>query len=83
MEGFEILTYEQQKAIANYRENFIGLTETANKSKGSKSYQEWTIYKKEGILVNPKFREEMILKERKLESEIQDIIDEFNKFNKE
>lgn len=65
------------------RENFIGLTETANKSKGPKSYEEWTIYKKEGIFVNPEFRQEMILKERELESKIQSMIDEFNRLNRE
>ncbi|WP_273834224.1 hypothetical protein [Guptibacillus sedimenti] len=83
MEGFEKLTFDQQKEIANYRENFIGLTEIANKSKGSKSYEEWTIYKKEGIYVNPEFREKMILKERELEIDIQKLIDEFNTLKKE
>jgi len=82
MEGFETLTYNQQKEIANFVENFIGLSEAANTSKGSKSFADWYIYKKENIPVNPVFREKMILKEKELEIEIQKIIDEFNRINK-
>ncbi len=82
MEGFETLTYNQQKQIANYVENFIGLSETANTSKGSKSYADWYVYKKENIPVNPRFREKMILKEKELEIEIQKMIDDFNRINK-
>ncbi|WP_210364505.1 pre-toxin TG domain-containing protein [Bacillus sp. REN3] len=82
LEGFETLTYNQQKEIANFVENFIGLSEAANTSKGSKSFAEWYIYKKENIMVNPIFREKMILKERELEIEIQKMIDEFNKVHK-
>ena len=79
MDGFETLTYKQQQEIANFRENFIGLTETANKSKGPKSYEEWMIFKKEGIAVNTEFRKEMMLKEIELESKIQSMIDKLNK----
>ncbi|AQX56458.1 hypothetical protein BC359_10805 [Priestia flexa] len=82
MEGFETLTYNQQKEIANFVENFIVLSEAANTSKGSKSFADWYIYKKENIPVNPVFREKMILKEKELEIEIQKIIDEFNRINK-
>jgi hypothetical protein len=82
LEGFETLTYTQQKEIANFVENFIGLSEAANTSKGSKSFADWYIYKKENIPVNPVFREKMILKEKELEIEIQKMIDEFNRINK-
>ncbi|MGH0421895.1 hypothetical protein [Bacillus cytotoxicus] len=82
MEGFETLTYNQQKEIANFVENFIGLSEAANTSKGSKSFADWYIYKKENIPVNPEFREKMILKEKELEIKIQEMIDEFNRINK-
>ena len=34
MDGFETLTYNQQKEIANFAEKFIGLSEAANTSKG-------------------------------------------------
>ncbi|NPC91235.1 hypothetical protein HOO54_02935 [Bacillus sp. WMMC1349] len=82
MEGFETLTYNQQKEIANFVENFIGLSETANKSKGPKSYVDWDIYKIGNIPVNPVFRKKMIVKEKELEIKIQKMIDEFNRINK-
>ncbi|EJR36009.1 MULTISPECIES: hypothetical protein [Bacillus cereus group] len=63
-------------------ENFLGLSEAANKSKGSKSYSDWTIYKKEKIEVDPKFREEMIKKEKELEMKLQKQIDDFVEGNK-
>ncbi|MBM7602819.1 hypothetical protein JOC75_000789 [Metabacillus crassostreae] len=69
MEGFETLTYNQQKEIANFIENFICLSEAANTSKGSKSFADWYIYKKENIPVNPVFREKMTVKEKELEIE--------------
>ena len=46
MEGFDKLTFEQQLEILNNPENFVGLSEAANTSKGNKSYAEWTIIKK-------------------------------------
>ncbi|YAR64079.1 hypothetical protein ACUIAK_20085 [Bacillus cytotoxicus] len=55
---------------------------SANTSKGSKSFADWYIYKKENIPVNPEFREKMILKEKELEIKIQEMIDEFNRINK-
>ncbi len=75
MEGFEKLTKSQQLEILNYEENFIGLSKSANTSKGSKTYAEWDTYLKENIPINPKFREEMILKEKILEGKIQQMID--------
>ncbi|MEB5652285.1 MULTISPECIES: hypothetical protein [Bacillus] len=63
--------------VLNNEENFLGLSEAANKSKGAKSYSDWTIYKKEKIEVNPKFREEMIKKEKELEMNLQKQIDDF------
>jgi len=76
MEGFDLLTETQQKTVLNYDNNFIGLTETANKSKGAKSYQDWTHYVKENLPVNPDFRETMIAKEQILEKELQKLIDD-------
>ena len=46
MDGFEMLTREQQIEVLNNPKNFIGLSESANKSKGPKSYSDWTVYKK-------------------------------------
>ena len=67
MKGFEKLTKAQQKQVLNNKNNFIGLSEAANKSKGSKSDSEWTEYKKEGIQINTEFRKEMVRKENELE----------------
>lgn len=67
MEGFEKLTFEQQVEILNMEENFVGISEAANKSKGPKSYKEWEYYKpgtSEEIRVNEDFRKEMIEKEK-------------------
>ncbi|MGH0543154.1 hypothetical protein ACQVPW_16685 [Bacillus cereus] len=82
MENFDKLTKEQQLKVLNNEENFLGLSEAANKSKGSKSYSDWTIYKKEKIEVDPKFREEMIKKEKELEMKLQKQIDDFVEENK-
>ncbi|WP_252235316.1 hypothetical protein [Clostridium sp. CH2] len=79
MEGFEKLSYEQQLSILNYEENFIGLSKIANTSKGSKSYEEWILYKKGNIEVDPEFRQRMIRIERELEGRIQRLIDDFLK----
>jgi Pretoxin HINT domain len=75
MDGFEKLTEAQQVAVLNYDKNFVGLSETANTSKGPKTFQEWTEYKKKGIKVADKFRKKMIAKSKVLEKEIQKHID--------
>ena len=81
MKGFEKLTKAQQKQVLNNKKNFIGLSEAANKSKGSKSDSEWTECKKEGIQINPEFRKEMMCKENELEKVLQEQIDHFVKEN--
>ena len=75
MDGFGKLTKEQQLKVLNNEENFIGLSETANTSKGSKSYEDWTIYKKGGIKVDETFRENMIKKTNELRGTLQTQID--------
>lgn len=75
MEGFDRLDYKQQKQISNFSGNFTGLSPTANTSKGSKTYAEWTMYKKEKLPVNPYFRKKMMLKENELEINLQEEID--------
>ncbi|MDP4183427.1 MAG: hypothetical protein Q8942_20345 [Bacillota bacterium] len=82
MEGFETLTKEQQKMVLNFEENFVFISEAANKSKGSKSYEEWTVYKKENIEVSPQFREQMITKSKELEKKLQKLTDDLNTENK-
>ncbi|WP_260445284.1 pre-toxin TG domain-containing protein [Listeria booriae] len=79
MEGFEQLTKEEQLSILNYEENFTGLSRSANASKGSKSFEEWTIYKKEGIPIDPVFREKMIGLEKDLGIKLQQMIDDILK----
>ncbi|MBC6310998.1 hypothetical protein HCJ66_15800 [Listeria sp. FSL L7-1582] len=79
MEGFEKLTKEEQLKILNYEENFTGLSRSANASKGSKSFEEWSIYKKEGIPIDPAFREKMIVLEKDLGIQLQSMIDDILK----
>jgi 5-methylcytosine-specific restriction endonuclease McrA len=84
MDGFGKLTREQQLEVLNNEENFVGLSKSANTSKGTKSYEEWTHYRKGKtgeIEVDPKFREEMMEKEKILEGKLQKQIDDFNKIN--
>ncbi|MCS1394029.1 hypothetical protein NXZ77_20870 [Lysinibacillus boronitolerans] len=82
-------TNSQKLDILSDSENFVGLSKSANTSKQSKSYEEWTHYKKGKpgeIEVNPEFREKMIVKEKELERKIQKQkqkqIDDFNELNK-
>lgn len=80
MEGSEKLTYKQQLEVLNNPDNFIGMSGAANKSKGSKSFSEWTHYKKgtgDEIKVSETFRNEMIRREQRLEIELQRQIDDF------
>jgi hypothetical protein len=77
MEGFEKLTRRQQLAILNNPDNFIGLSASANASKGARSFSEWTTHQASGTPVNPVFRERMIARERVLEVQLQRQIDDF------
>ncbi|WP_458415043.1 hypothetical protein ACNQFZ_09695 [Schinkia sp. CFF1] len=84
MDGFGDLTDTQKLAVLNNPDNFIGLSKAANTSKRSKSFEEWTHYKKGKpgeIEVNPEFREIMIVREKELERKIQKQIDDFNELN--
>ncbi|QES75412.1 hypothetical protein F3K33_22445 [Clostridium diolis] len=84
MDGFGKLTKEQQLEVLNNPNNFIGLSKSANTSKGAKSYEEWTHYKKEKIgeiEVDPEFRNRMMKKEMEIERKLQKQIDDFVKDN--
>ncbi|MBI3511844.1 MAG: hypothetical protein HY064_14380 [Bacteroidetes bacterium] len=70
---------EQQLQILNYEPNFIGLSKSANASKGSQTFLEWMQHKSSGIYVEETFRAEMIIREQQLEIEIQRMIDNFLK----
>jgi hypothetical protein len=79
MEGFDRLTRPQMEAVLNNRANFVGLSETANTSKGAKSFADWTRYKKGGIDVDPAFRQRMIQEEANVSRSLQQQIDDFLK----
>ena len=81
MDGFEKLTREQQLEVLNCEDNFVGLSKSANASKGAKTYEDWTLYKKTGVPIDPAFRAEMMMKEKKLERLLQAMIDNFVKYN--
>ena len=74
MDGFAQLSAENQLKVLNNPDNFIGLSETANTSKGSKSYADWLEYKKGGVKVDPAFRERMMQEEIRMQQELQNQI---------
>ncbi|MFQ6572132.1 PAAR domain-containing protein [Pseudomonas sp. UM16] len=74
MNGFNKLTFDNQLEILNYKPNFSPLSETANTSRGAKTYEQWTRYKKGGIDVDPNFRSSMMERSAKLEIELQEKI---------
>ena len=55
------------------------MTKVANTSKGPKTYEQWIMYKKANIPVDPEFRSEMMRIEKTVELMIQEQIDNFNK----
>jgi hypothetical protein len=79
MDGFDALSFDNQLKVLNNHDNFIGLSPTANRSRGVMSFSEWTKHEKLGIEVDPAFRQEMILKEQQLEGQLQQQIDELLK----
>jgi len=81
MEGFDKLSNTQQLSILNNPDNFIGLSKSANTSKGSKSFKEWTEHKKTGTQVDQAFRAKMIKIENKLEIDLQQQIDQLINLN--
>lgn len=81
MEGFERLTTEQKLSILNDERNFVGLSESANTSKGPKSFAEWTEHKASGTPVDPEFRARMMREEARLRRILQERIDELVALN--
>jgi hypothetical protein len=74
LENFDRLTPTEMVNVLNHPDNFMGLSPSANASKGSKSYVEWTTYVKENLPVDPAFREMMMKRELELLSELQALI---------
>lgn len=77
MDGFNQLSFDKQVEVLNYKPNFSPLSETANTSRGAKTFEQWTRYKKGGVDVDPKFRASMMERASKLEAELQDKIYSF------
>lgn len=48
--GFDQLSFEDQKAIANLEENFMGLGKRTNASKGAKPISDWNGHSKLGAI---------------------------------
>lgn len=48
--GLDQLSFEDQKAIANLEENFMGLGKQTNASKGAKSISAWSGHSKLGAI---------------------------------
>ncbi|OMG73113.1 RHS repeat-associated core domain-containing protein [Burkholderia ubonensis] len=74
MNGFWDLTVSNQLKVLNYEDNFVGLSSTANQSKGSKTFEEWTRYEEGDIPVDPVFRKRMMEEEQKLRPRLQQYI---------
>ena len=74
MDGFNQLSEADQLRVLNSPDNFVGLSKTANTSKGSKSFEDWTEYKKAGTPVDPVFRQQMIQREQESAVELQNYI---------
>ncbi|PZO67308.1 MAG: hypothetical protein DI498_02900 [Paracoccus denitrificans] len=76
MEGFGDLPRDQQLAILNDPTNYHGMSASANRSRGKKSFEDWLRHKRSGTPVNENLRQQMIQRERELTNKIQqDIYD--------
>lgn len=60
--GFEKLDEAQQISVLNHQENFVGLCEAANRSKGAKTFEQWTEHKASRTKVSETFSEQMMTK---------------------
>lgn len=56
--GFDKLSFNDQKEVANLKENFMGLGKPTNASKGSKPISEWPGHSKMGSI--PKEAQQML-----------------------
>ncbi|WP_231353403.1 PAAR domain-containing protein [Pseudomonas tussilaginis] len=74
MNGFNKLAFDNQLEVLNYKPNSSPLSETANTSRGAKTYEQWTRYRKGGIDVDPSFRSSMMGRSAELEIELQEKI---------
>jgi len=82
MDGFDKLSEAQQLEVLNNPKNFMASSVSANTSRQSKSFAEWEYYKPgtpEQIKVNEVLRQQLMKKEKILEGELQQQIDDFLK----
>lgn len=79
--GFDLLTAEQQITVLNLLDNFVALSPRANKSKGTKSFVNWTRHEKLNILVDTNFRARMIKREAEAMKALTDKIQKFIDLN--
>jgi hypothetical protein len=79
MPGFSTLTEANQMNVLNLNSNFVGLSEAANKSKGAKSFADWTEHKKSGTKVDSAQRERMMQREKEEKEKLKKLIEELNK----
>ncbi len=57
-------------------ENFVALSPAANRSKGARSFAEWTHHAELDVPVDPAFRQQMMARERALLETIRKKIDD-------
>ena len=74
MPGFDQLSETDQLQVLNNPDNYVGLSKSANASKGAKSYADWTEHAKTGTQVDPTFRQDMMQKEQDLTVQLQNQI---------
>ena len=74
MPGFSQLSRADQLDILNMSDNFVGLSRSANPSKGSQSFGEWLQHKGTGTPVSPALRNEYMMKEAELKRKLQEEI---------
>jgi len=75
LDGFGLLSDADKLLILNFPDNFIGLSRSANASKGGASFADWLIHRTSGLSVDPLFRSQMIHLEKAMAGRIQSLID--------
>ncbi|HEV7705929.1 MAG TPA: DUF4157 domain-containing protein [Gemmatimonadaceae bacterium] len=73
MKGFEHLTWKDQKAIVDKKENLIAMDQAANRSKGDRKWVDWP---QASNFYDPKTIEKMVAKEAEVRAAIRKAIEE-------
>jgi hypothetical protein len=69
MEGFDKLTWEQQKSVVDMADNLVAMDGPANSSKGSRSWSEWTQWS--DYYTDPKIKNDMVARDAALRTKMQ------------